>query len=194
MYFLKFDSNPFAFIIVTHCKKKEKRIKIAPQKWTHVHLLSHRVWSCAAYKRESGSACSRWQEQILTGKQLVGSGLQSKWEFLSGKNNETVYFHCILNEKSIDPPCVPVALHLQYNNRTTANRMLIWKRKKSNLLAKMLTILSSQIIKAEWSCNCCLRKIISALSSLQKTMNLTCGCLVYTIEIKGTYLDWFYCV
>lgn len=133
MYFLKFDSNPFAFIIVTHCKKKKrikKRIKIAPQKWTHVHLLSHRVWSCAAYKRESSSACSGWQEQILTGKQLVGSGLQSKWEFLSGKNNETVYFHCILNEKSIDPPCVPVALHLQYNNRTTANRMLIWKKKK----------------------------------------------------------------
>lgn len=35
------------------------------------------------------------------------------------------------------------------------------REKKSNLLAKMLTILSSQIIKAEWTCNCCLRKIIS---------------------------------
>lgn len=110
------------------------------------------------------------QEQILSGKQLEGSRLQSKWEFLSRKNNETVYFYCILNEKSIDAPCVPVALYLQHNNRTAANSRLIWKKKKeSNLLTKMWTILSSQIIKVEWSCNCCLRKIISKLSSSQKT-------------------------
>lgn len=34
------------------------------------------------------------------------------------------------------------------------------KKQESNLPTKMWTILSSQIIKVEWSCNCCLRKII----------------------------------
>lgn len=90
------------------------------------HLLSHHVWFCIAFK----TAPRTWQEQILSGKQLVGSRLQSKWEFLSGKNNETVYFYCILNEKSIDAPCVPVALYLQHNNRTAANSRLIWKKNR----------------------------------------------------------------
>lgn len=104
-------------------------------------------------------------------KQLVGSRLQSKWEFLSRKNNETVYFYCILNEKSIDPPCVPVALYLQHNNRTAANSGFIWKkeRRKAIYRLKMWSILCTQIIKVEWSCNCCLRKITSTPSSSQKT-------------------------
>ena len=92
--------------------------------------ISHHVWIYTALKKQSRSAPRRWQVQILSGKQLEGSRLQSKWEFLSGKNNETVHFYCILNEKSIDPPCVPVALYTQQqdNNRTAANSRLIWKR------------------------------------------------------------------
>ena len=100
----------------------------------------------------------------------MGSRLQSKWEFLKRKNNETVYFHCLFDEKSIDPPWVPVALCLQHNNSRTANSGLIWKKtKESNLLTKMWTAFSSPIIKVGWSCNCCLRKIISTLSGSQKT-------------------------
>lgn len=55
----------------------------------------------------------------------------------------------------------------------------------------MWTILSSQIIKVECSCNCCLRKIIST-NQLTKDPNIWCsGCLVYTIEIRATYREQF---
>ena len=95
-------------------------------------------------------------------------------KFLSGKNNETVYFYCILNEESIDPPCVPVASYLRHNNRTAASSGLIWRKKKKEKAIcwlkkkKTWTILSSQIIKVKCSCNCCLKKIVSTLSSSQK--------------------------
>lgn len=86
------------------------------------HLWSHHVWLCTA----SPAVMEMWQ--VVSGKQPVGYRLQSKGEFLSRKNNETVCFYCILNEKSIDAPCAPVALHLQHNNRTAANSRLIWKK------------------------------------------------------------------
>lgn len=126
----------------------------------------------------------------------MGSRLRSKWEFLSRKNNETVYFYCIFNEKSIDPPLVPAPPCLQHNNRTAANCRLIWERKKKGekkerkaiYWLKMWTVLSSQIIKVEWSCNCCLRKIISPPSDSQKTPSIwSTGCLVYTIGMRGTH-------
>lgn len=46
------------------------------------------------------------------------------------------------------------------------------RERKAIYWLKMWTILSSQIIKVEWSCNCCLRKIISTRAAHKRPQYL----------------------
>lgn len=79
-YFPKMVNCSFNLQSTTHLfeLKGHTEVKTSPP-------APHQIWIYNAFQKQRRSAPRRWQVQTLSGKQPVGSRLQSKWEFLSGK-------------------------------------------------------------------------------------------------------------